>query len=190
MKALASILFALFLTACTTVQQSTRVSTPLQAMEFNSIASRYMARPTFVSVEKMSDGVTVLLVRMDPYRKDPLLPEGSPIRFSKEHVPAYLNAINKYFEWAALAKERKDALTKEIASAPTWANMAKGSLKFTFHSGNDHAHYLTIAFSASGTTLTDSALFFDESNAKQLRDLLDEFAAGRIGVADVSNVYK
>ncbi|MFT3784333.1 MAG: hypothetical protein QM790_20175 [Nibricoccus sp.] len=191
MKILAPILFAaLLLTGCTSVQQSTRVSTPLQAMEFNSIASRYMVRPTLVAVEKMSDGATVLLLRMDTYGKNPSMPYGSELRFSKENVADYIAAIDKYFTWSAQAKERKDALTKEITTAPTWGNMAKGALKFTFHSGNDQNHFLMVAFSAAGTTLEDSALYFDEANAKHLRDVLDGFATGRIGATDTASAYK
>ncbi len=60
MKFMKLILALVFVTGCTSVQQSTRISTPLQAMEFNNIASQYMSRPTSITVEKMSDGESVL----------------------------------------------------------------------------------------------------------------------------------
>ena len=60
MKFMKLILALVFVTGCTSVQQSTRISTSLQAMEFNNIASQHMSRPTSITVEKMSDGESVL----------------------------------------------------------------------------------------------------------------------------------
>ena len=105
------------------------------------MASRYMERPTFVSLEDMSDGRSLMMIRMETYAVPStysslsLSPQAadalrnSQLRFLKEQVPGYVAAIDKFLEWAALASERKDAFTKEIGRVPTWANMATGHLR-------------------------------------------------------------
>lgn len=67
MKFALPIILSLTLVACTTLEQSNRISTRLAAKEFNSIASRYLDRPTFVAIEHMSDKATVLHVKMSMY---------------------------------------------------------------------------------------------------------------------------
>src|SRR6218665_1476884 len=115
MRFLALTLLLISICACTSVQQSTRLSTNLYAKEYNSVASKYMDRPTFSSVEQMSDGETVLAISIDTYGT-----AQNTLRLSKKHVNEYINLINKYFEWEKLAKSRKDAFTKEIGKASTW----------------------------------------------------------------------
>lgn len=174
----------LLVTACTSVQQSTRVSTNLQAMQFNSVASQFMQRPTSITAEKMSDGESVLAITMENYGV-----EQSAIRFSKKHVPEYRTLINKYLKWTDIAKNNSDQLTKDIGNATTWGNASSGELKFTFHSGNQYKHFLRISFCAVGTCLDDQALFFDESEAKELSQLLSDFESGKITSNDVTSKY-
>jgi hypothetical protein len=174
----------LLLFGCTSVQQSTRISSSIHAMQFNHVASKYMERPTFVSIEQMSDGESVLAVDMINYG-----PQQSSNRFSKKHVDTYISLIDKYLKWADLAKKNSDQLTKEIGDAPTWANMSTGTLKFTFYSGNQFNHYLEISFCAVGTCLEDQSLYFDEDNAKKLKQLLSNFSSGKIDNIDTSKLY-
>jgi len=204
MKPFLLIILALFfLGGCTTVEHSTRISTTLQAMEFNSVASRYMDRPTFVNVAKMSDGRSVLTVRMDTYgvpqslktmKMAPALAEtmkNVQITFSRENVAGYINAIDKFVEWAELATNRNDAFTKEIASVPTWANGGKNStlpLKFGFHSGNDQQHFLTVCY--GGTLANLDNQFFTISGAKKLRQLLLAFSSDSLRQTNIDDVYK
>jgi hypothetical protein len=202
MKQSIAIVAALALAACTSISQSTRISTPLQAAEFNSLASRYMGKPTFVSTEKMSDGADTLMVHMETYAlptalQGSTLPAStldtlrySEIRFLKEDVPAYVAAIDKYLQWEALAKERKDQFTKDIARVPAWSQ-AKGAgfLVFSFHSGNDREHFLVIQIESLGV-LVDGAQFYDESNATELKRLLLAFASDSLQHTDIDSVYK
>lgn len=202
MKLIALGICALDLFGCTTVQKSYRVSTSLHAQEYNSIASRYMERPTFVSLEDMSDGKKMMMIQMETYSLPSLYsslslsPQAadalriSQLRFLKEQVTGYVAAIDKFLKWAALASARKDAFTKEIARVPTWANMRKGHLRFTFHSGNDQEHFLAIAFSAAGITLDEEAQYFDVPNAKELKRLLLAFGSDSLQRTDIDNIYK
>lgn len=178
-------LLALVLTGCTTVEQSTRLSTNLESREYNSVYSKYMVRPTFTSIEKMSDGNTVLAISRDNYGTT-----SSPLRFSKELVSEYTALIDKYFEWNQLAISRGDTITKEIGKAETWGNSMSGTLKFTFHSGNSAVHYLSIAFCAAGTCLDGQALYFDLKNSQDLKNLLVQLGSGTIKIEDTNAIYK
>lgn len=185
MRILNVVLFALVLTGCTTVEQSSRLSTSLEVREYNSVYAKYMDRPTFTSVEKMSDGNTVLAISRDNYGTT-----SSPLRFSKDNVPSYVSLIEKYLEWAQLATSRGDAITKEIGKADTWGNSMSGALKFTFHSGNSAAHYLSISFCAAGTCLDDQALYFDVQNANELKILLHQLSSGIVKTENSKEIYQ
>lgn len=185
MKLIFSLIVALALVACTTLEQSNRISTRLVGKEFNSVASRYLDRPTFVAVEHLSDKTTVLRVTMSIYGA-----KESNLSFIQGKSAAYVVHIDKFLEWEALAKSRGDALTKDIGRAPAWANGLSGDLKFAFHSGNAAAHFLTISFCALGTCLDDQAVYLDAASARELRRLILALDNGSLGKASVDSVYK
>lgn len=189
MKLMKLILALAFVTGCTSVQQSTRISTPLQAMEFNNIASQYMSRPTSITVEKMSDGESVLNITMNTYGANQYGTNESSVRLSKNHIAEYNTLINKYLKWTTIAKQNSDQITKDIGRATTWGNMSSGELKFSFHSGNQYKHFLNISFCAAGTCLDDQSLYFDEAGAKELLILLDRYQSGKINANDVTSKY-
>jgi hypothetical protein len=179
---------ASFMSACTSVAQSTRLSTGLQAAEFNSLMSSYQPRPTSVSLETMSDGVEVLAIEMDQYgttRFDYGYEVHHQFRMLPEAIGDYVALIDQYDRWRELASERGDAITREIGRAPAW----HGELKFEFHSGNSDRHYLLLAICAVGTCLDDQALAFDADNAARLRDVLYRWQAGELTVLDVNDIY-
>lgn len=179
------LIVALTLVACTTLEQSNRISTRLVGKEFNSIASRYLDRPTFVAIEQLSDKTTVLRVTMSMYgTKESNLP------FMQGKSAAYVMHIDKFLEWEALAKSRGDALTKDIGRAPAWSNGPSGDLKFVFHSGNAAAHFLAISFCAVGTCLDDQTVYLDAASTKELRRLLVALDNGSLRKAGVDSVYK
>jgi hypothetical protein len=161
-----------------------------------------MERPTFVEVETLSSGETVLMVEMDTYavpstyrglRLSPGEAEvlrKSQLRFLKEYVNKYVAAIDKFLEWESLASQRKEAFTRDISSVPAWGNIGNGTFKFKFHSGNDRSHFLVIAFSAAGTTLDEKAQYFDVRNAKELKRLLLAFESGSIQHTALDDIYK
>jgi len=175
----------LLLSGCTTVEQRSRVPNNLHAKEFNSIASQYLDRPTFTSIEKMSDGETVLAISMDNYGNS-----SRPIRFLKSNVSNYVSLIDKYTEWEHLAKARGDAITKEIGRAKTWGNGLSGTLKFIFHSGNATNHFLAVSFCAAGTCLDDQSLYFDATDAQELKKMLLNLESGEIQVENIDDLYR
>lgn len=182
-----TVLFTLLvvaLSACTTVQQTTRVPTKLVAREFNSIASQYLERPTFVSVERMSDGATVLRVSMTMYGSDT-----STLPMLRGKSTEYSALIDKFLEWEVLARSRGDAITKEIGRAPAWGNAVAGDLKFTFHSGNSATHYLAVAYCNAGTCSEKTAQYYSPPAAVELRTLVQALDAGKIG-ANSEGIYK
>lgn len=179
-------LAAVVLSGCTTVAQETRVSADIQASEYNSIAARYMARPTLVHVERRSDGVEALRLSFTTYRNQPAV-----IGFAKDGAQAHAAMLRKYAEWEAQARSRGDAFTKEIGRAPTRAyGSASAAIRYTFHSGNASQHYVALAFCAVGTCLEDTAAYLDAQSAARLAALLDRFAAGQIEPKDVGAAYR
>ena len=183
-KKLGLIAVSITLTACTTLQNETRITSDIKAREFNSIASKYYERPTFVTLENMSDGETLLAFKMDSYRS-----VTNSIRFSKNDTTDYKNIITKFSEWNQLATERGDAFTKEIGRVSTWGNGLSATLKFEFHSGNEKQHYLSVSYCAAGTCLDDSALYFDKQNSEKLYDLLVKLEKGEVEQKDIDSIY-
>lgn len=177
---------ALVLAGCATTSQSTRLSTGLQAAEFNSVSSTYLPRPTYVSLQTMSDAPSVLLIEMEQYGRA-LEPGGlrAQFRMLPEGIDDYLALIDRYDEWRELATERGDSITREIGRAPAW----HGELKFEFHSGNAQNHYLLIAFCAVGTCLDDNSIAFDADNVSRLRGILTQWQDGEISALDVDSIY-
>ncbi|USD68102.1 hypothetical protein [Vibrio sp. SCSIO 43136] len=175
---------ALAMTGCQTMTEPTRVTTSLKTVEYNSIANRFMARPTYVSTQSENGGTEkVLLVEMDTYGSNQY---GSFLRFSSFQVDQYISFIDKYFEWEELAIERQDAFTKEIGSAPSWHS---GNLKFEFHSGNSTNHYLSISFCSSMICL-EGEHYYDKDNANKLKSLLKGLSDGSIQETNFDSVYK
>jgi len=184
------ILFALIaLTSCTTVKNSTNISTALNAKAYNTIASQYLDRPTFVSIEDMSTGENVLSVKMERYGVDKYGNKTITIRFSKASVDDYLSMIEKYEKWEEMAVSRSDIFTKDIGVAHSWSNGMDVTLKLTFHSGNALQHFLSVMPCAAGTCLPDDTVYFDKKNVLYLKNLLSNFKSGNIKQKDIDAVY-
>lgn len=185
MKLFQVAMISIALTGCATVEQSTRISTPIKAMEYNSVASKYIDRPTFASIEKMSTGEVTLTISRDNYGTS-----ASSVRFSKANIDAYVALVDKFLEWDKLATARGDALTKDIGGADTWGNGMPATLKLTFHSGNASSHYLAISYCAAGTCLDSYALYFDAKNAIELKSQLLKLASSDGMPTPIEDVYK
>lgn len=194
MKSSILALCGLALASCTTLSQQTSISTPLRASQYNSVASQYLERPTFVSLQSYSDGATVLRVTMDEYGYGAGASSGQNVAlsysaaFDSRYVDQYLALIEKYQEWATLASSRGDVIEKEIGDAPTWANMGSGKLRFEMFSGNASSHYLVVGFCL--TTCVNERLMFDVDDAAYLKDILARFGEGELEQLNVDQIYQ
>ncbi|MGR5150083.1 hypothetical protein ACQKP8_26495 [Photobacterium alginatilyticum] len=187
-KIIFSGLILAMISGCASVQEQTRISTTLKASEYNSIASKYMERPTFTSIEKFSTGEEVLAVSMDTYGVDSYGNTTSTIRYSNEQIDEYMALIDKYIKWEAIAVSRKDAITREIGNAKAWSNGVSAYLKFNFHSGNEYNHYLSVSFCAT-VCLDEQAQYYTKKDAVELKDLLNNMKLGKLEPSNIDDVY-
>ncbi|WP_413113836.1 hypothetical protein [Thaumasiovibrio sp. DFM-14] len=183
-----SFIMLTIMSGCATVQEETRISTDLRASEYNSIAAKYMVRPTFTSLEKFSTGETVLAVSMDSYKTDSYGNSTNTNRYLVDYADEYIALIGKYIEWESLAINRQDAFTKDIGKATAWSNGASASLKFSFHSGNEYKHYLSVSFCTT-VCLDEQAHYYTKKDAIELKKLLAQMKTGKINFSDIDSVY-
>ncbi|MFC6197809.1 hypothetical protein ACFQDM_06955 [Ponticaulis profundi] len=164
------------------------ISTGISAMQFNSVASQYMRRPTFVSVQHYPSGEEVMTIERDDYGvRDKYGAEAtSRIWFDRSGAKVIADATNKYFEWETQASEAGDIFAKDIAKTKS---IKGGAVQVGFASGSGSQHYLTLEFCALGACLADSALFFDRAGAEALKEVLTDFAEGKIKAENVSSKY-
>lgn len=169
---------------CTAVKTKTAISSPLQGVYFNSIASRYMERPTTVEYYEMTDGKSGVIVQVAGYG-----PDYGRVVFSKAQVPDYLPLLDKYQEWADKAREREDIFTKVIGEAPSHF-VTSGTLRFTFDSGNAYHHYLTLLECSLGVCFDENEVTLDAANVERLKALLLQLQAGELQSLDVDAQYQ
>lgn len=178
------------ISACTSVSKETRISSAFQAREFNSVASQYMERPTFLSLQTYSDGRTALVIDMDEYGVGSAgyeIQGDYSLRLDPAQAEAYVAFIDKYLEWESLASSRGDMLEKEIGRAPAAGAQSPGEARFAIYSGNAGAHYLQTQFCAVGTCILD--MFFSRDDAVELKRVLVAVKAGKVGHLNIDDVY-
>lgn len=163
------------------IDTSKRISSDLQSTGFNSIASRYMDRPTFVSFAIMKDGSRVLNIMIDSYgTNQPTVP------LYEKNKTEYISAIDKYLEWESKARSNKDSFDKEILRV---SNPNTLIVQFSFHSGNEFNHYLGVGFLSKGLLgeIPVPILTFDRKNALELKRLLQNLTA--VDASPVADQY-
>lgn len=176
--------------ACTSIAKETRISSSLQAREFNSVASQYMERPTFLSLQNYSDGRTALVIDMDEYGVGSAGYEVAgdySLRLDPAQADAYATLIDKYLEWESLASSRGDMIEKEIGRAPAAGAQSPGEARFAIYSGAAGAHYLHTQFCAVGACIMD--MFFSRDDALELKRVLMAVKAGKVSHLNVDDVY-
>ena len=171
-------------------EESIRISVSFHGRMFNSVASDYLERPTFVSIEKRSGDEMVLVVRVTKLVRDQYGLDYTEIRFLKTKVDDYLALVNKFNEWEALATTRGDTFTKDIDKAEVWGSFGRPDVQFTFHSGNATHHFLVLKFCAMGTCLNDSGFVLSADDAKNFATTLKQFQSGEIKQNEIDSVYK
>lgn len=89
---------------------STRITSTLRTRDFNSIASHYMERPTFLNVETYSDGRAAFIIDVDAYGVGPAgyeMPGDYALRLDPARADAYIASIDKYLEWDSPASSHR-----------------------------------------------------------------------------------
>lgn len=183
-------------------KQETRFQTKVVLSEFNSIASQFMAKPTFAAVITYPNGESPELLNYsaDGYGSNYSQYIGVTknvlgFQVQKTRAVEFIKAIDKYLEWSGLATERREEFTKDISKIPYDPSQAAGIdvyYKITFHSGNASSHYMLVkSCTYSGVTketcMGDTALGKD--SAAELKKDITKFANGEISQLDVSSKY-
>lgn len=175
-------------TSCSSVSNTTSIPTNLNAYQYNDLTSNYMSRPTYITLNTMSDGESSILIKMTPYGNGYFM-----ISFIKSEILTYLHLLDKYDLWMIQANKRNDTFTKDIGfakSTPAWGHAGGVDLKFTFHSGNYQNHYLLITTCSLGNYFDNEALAFDSANVAILRSLLKDFQNGILKPVDINDLYR
>lgn len=175
-KLLITVLSAIVLVGCGT---SVRIPTSVNMSEYNSVASKYMARPTFAEVQTYGDDVRLVLYA-DAYGNNVYT-----LYLAKAYADSYIQLIDKYLRWEEKASSKGHMFEKEIGVADLWAGVQK---RFSFYSANQHSHYLVINSISLGGQLDDN-IYFAKKDAEELRKLLINFKNGTLDTSDVSNEY-
>lgn len=194
LKHLTSIAALVALAACTTLGQTTSLTSRLKASEYNDVAADYLERPTFVSLQTYSNGNTALVVEMDEYGPGFDAATGTAteglysLRFDAKEVANYVAVIDKYFEWEKLALERGDMIDRKIGSTRAVNVNGDFDIEFSVFSGTATKHNLVAELCRFGTCSIE--LHFDRSNAEILRTLLIDFGNGKVSHLDVDGIYR
>ncbi|EKO3939522.1 hypothetical protein F7U67_002061 [Vibrio metschnikovii] len=174
------LLFLIIITGCASIQSETRINSTLQVREFNSISSKYVARPTFVTFYELNNGDKSLYVESNSYRPN----HSNSLNFGVKYVDVYISFIDKYLEWEKIASKRNDSLTKDIGTTKSWADAL--NLTFSFYSGNSNNHYLVIAGCGLICVENSPYQYYDKNSAIELRSLLIKLKDNQLNVIDDS----
>lgn len=179
-------LFATLLTACflfaapAFAKEKVRLDASFKIMEFNSAASDYMERPTFLELIVRKKKPEQLYILSDFIRKSDVGIAMGGYEFTSLSATAiddYIAAIDKYFAWHKIASQDGDIIDKEIAKAMGRKKSLK--VKFGFYSANAQSHYLTLQTCAVGTCM-EPAMVLDYKNAQGLKDTLLAWKSGSL----------
>lgn len=175
-----SLLFLMIIAGCASIQSETRINSTLQVREFNSISSKYVARPTFVTFYELNNGDKSLYVESTSYRPN----HSNSLNFGVKYVDVYIGFIDKYLEWEKIANKRNDSLTKDIGTTKSWADAF--NLTFSFYSGNSNNHYLVIAGCGLICVENSPYQYYDKNSAIELRSLLIKLKNNQLNIIDDS----
>ncbi|RME60184.1 hypothetical protein D6779_02635 [Candidatus Parcubacteria bacterium] len=162
---------ALLLTGC--ASKIIPLGSPVTAVTYNDVASKYMPRPTFAEVQKFNGDDDRLVITMQGYGIG--ADSAVTMTFVRQYVDDYLKLIDKYLHWDELASKRGDIINREIGRAGLWAG---AEVRFSIFSGNQISHYLVTEICGLGLCSGDNALMFDRNGAIALKNLLSKFKAG------------
>lgn len=177
-----SLVTLLFFTIATPAfaKDKTRLDSNFKAMEFNSVASEYMDRPTFLELITYKKKPSQLWIHTDFIKKSDTARAMGGYEFVSLSVSAadeYIAAIDKYISWHEIASADGDIINKEIARPMGRKKSLK--VKFGFYSANAKSHFLTLQHCAVGTCL-EPKITFDIVNAKLLKETILTWKSGNL----------
>jgi len=143
-----------------------------QVLEYNSVASKHLPRPTFVDAEIKNGVIKTLYIRADFITGSEYtsFTRGMELHWIKrKRLDNYIEGVEKFLKWEEIATRDGDAFTKEIGKF--------GKSIFTFHSGNSKRHFLEIS---KCSTCSDSAYYYNRDGAKGLLELLKAWQANEL----------
>ncbi len=189
-------IFAIITLAISTpasAKEKIRLDASFKAMEFNSAASQYMKRPTFLELIVSKKRTSQLWIYSDFIKKSDTARAMKGYEFVSQSVTSaddYIAAIDKYVSWHGIASADGDIIDKEISKVMGRKKSLK--VKFGFYSANAQSHYLTLQHCAVGTCM-EPVMAFDIENAKLLKETIVTWKAGQLQTItkeDVDDKYK
>ena len=199
-------LLAIPLTACVSTPvidtKETRFQTKVTLSEFNSVATQYLAKPTFAALLTFPNGESqdTLSYSADGYGSSYNSYLGvtkNKLGFHVQRTSAqhFVNAIDKYLKWSDTATQNKEAFTKDITEilyGSTQISEFKSYYKLTFHSGNESNHYLLVrscSFSEVVKEICAGDTAIDRESALALKNDIKQFISGEIYQKDIASKY-
>ncbi|MFT6585328.1 MAG: hypothetical protein ACJAUY_001613 [Cognaticolwellia sp.] len=198
MKAVITALMMVTLTGCAMTAadinlQEARVETNVGIAEYNSIASKYLNKPTFAKVMRMNTlkGDTIVY-RADAYdsncNKYGCSQSTLEFKVNERDLPAVFTAIDKYEAWNKQAIEKEDSITKKIITFESSYNTSI-DYEYSFHSGNSTNHFLVIK-TCSFAGCADSGVYLNDKSVTQLKTELIKFKSGEFSNFNKEASYK
>jgi len=174
-------------------KDKTRLDSPFKVSEFNSVASQYMERPTFIELITYKKKPSQLWIYSDYIIKTDTARAMKGYEFvslSESAANDYIAAIDKYISWHSIAMVDGDIIDKEISKAMGRKKSLK--VKFGFYSANAQSHYLTLQHCAVGTCL-EPVMSLDIVNARLLKETIQSWKDGALKAItkeDIDDKYK
>ena len=175
-----AIVGSVFFSVPASADDKRRLPTTFQVLEYNSVASNYLPRPTFVDAVVKNDEIKELYIRADfiTGSEHTAFTRGMELHWvKKKHLAEYMSGVGKFLEWEDIASRDGDMFTKVIGKF--------GKARFTFHSGSQSTHYLEIT---KCSACAESAYYYDRDGAEGLMKLLRAWQENRLDTLSPSEI--
>ena len=172
---------ALLIPISANAKGNVRIDSDFQVLEFNSISSEYLPRPTFLELVIKNKGKQNLLIKTDFIHKGEYAYLNKGLDFiplKLKYVEDYIAAVEKYLKWQAVASKDRDIFTKEISKVK--------SVKFSFASGNSKDHYFI--FENCVVACTTERYVLDYIGAQKFLKLLNKWKSGQLSTTTKSEI--
>lgn len=168
------LLLSIVISGCSSVPSVTqRMGVDFQGAVYNDITNQYMPQMTWAKISSHDEGgrIELVEVRVDRY--------GSGSNFlyiDLDNIDRHIGAVDKYLKWEKLASKRRELVDKEIDKIPS--KYLSYNIEYSFHSGNETNHFLSVDHGTSFATRGMYAIYFDRENAMKYKEMLVKFKNG------------